>query len=75
MALFKRQQYGAAAEDAIYNVDGIYTFAESGERLNFREGNLSSVFGITGLDETAAPDHAAAWRHLHLARPMDGTES
>ncbi len=59
MALFKPQQYGAAAADAIYNVDGIYTFAESGERLNarlnFRDGNLVSVFGITGQGETAAP--------------------
>jgi hypothetical protein len=59
MALFAPQQYGASAEDAIYAVDGIYTFAESGERLNarlnFRNGALVSVFGITGQGDTGAP--------------------
>jgi hypothetical protein len=58
-ALFAPQQYGAAAEDAIYAVDGIYTFAESGSRLNarlnFRNGQLVSVFGLTGQGETGAP--------------------
>lgn len=59
MALFVPQQYGASAEDAIYAVDGIYTFAESGSklnaRLNFRNGKLVSVFGLTGQGETGAP--------------------
>jgi hypothetical protein len=59
MALFAPQQYGASAEDAIYAVDGIYTFAESGSqlnaRLNFRNGQLVSVFGITGQGDTGAP--------------------
>ena len=58
MALFAPQQYGASAEDAIYTVDGIYTFAESGSqlnaRLNFRNGQLVSVFGITGQCDTGA---------------------
>ncbi len=30
-ALFKPQDYGRSAEDAIYTVDGTYTFAGSGE--------------------------------------------
>jgi hypothetical protein len=59
MALFAPQQYGASAEDAMYAVDGIYTFTESGSqlnaRLNFRNGQLVSVFGITGQGETGAP--------------------
>jgi hypothetical protein len=59
MALFSPQEYGASAEDAIYVVDGIYTFAESGSqlnaRLNFRNGRLVSVFGITGQGDTGAP--------------------
>jgi len=59
MALFAPQEYGASAEDAIYAVDGIYTFAESGSQLNtrlsFRNGQLVSIFGITGLGDTGAP--------------------
>jgi len=59
LALFTPQQYGATAENAIYTVEGIYTFADSGERLNafinFRDGEMVSVFGITGTDDTGAP--------------------
>jgi hypothetical protein len=59
MALFTPQQYGASAEDAIYTVDGVYTFAENGSQLNsrlyFRNGKLVSVFGVTGQGETGAP--------------------
>jgi hypothetical protein len=58
-ALFAPQQYGAAAANAIYAVDGLYTFAESSgqlnARLNFRNGELVSVFGITGQGDTGAP--------------------
>ena len=59
VALFTPQQYGATAADALYSVDGVYTFASSGEqlnaRLNFRDGNLVSVYGITGQGDTGAP--------------------
>lgn len=59
LALFTPQQYGATAEDAIYTVEGIYTFASSGERLNafinFRDGEMVSVYGITGTEDTGAP--------------------
>ena len=58
-ALLVPQQYGASAEEAVYAVDGIYTFASSSQqlnaRLNFRNGQLISVFGITGQGDTGAP--------------------
>jgi hypothetical protein len=58
-ALFTPQQYGATAADAIYSVDGVYTFASGGDsmnaRLNFRDGKLVSVYGITGQGDTGAP--------------------
>ena len=40
-------------------MEGIYTFADSGEtvnaRLNFQNGNLVQVFGFTGDNDTGAP--------------------
>jgi len=59
VALFTPLQYGASAADAIYSVDGLYTFASGGDRLNarlnFRDGKMVSVFGITGQADTGAP--------------------
>ena len=59
VALFTPQQYGATAADAIYSVDGVYTYASSGNqldaRLNFRDGKLVNVYGITGQGDTGAP--------------------
>ena len=59
VALFTPRQYGASAADALYTVQGIYTFAASGEQLNaylnFQDGELVSVFGITGDADTGAP--------------------
>jgi hypothetical protein len=67
VALFTPQQYGASAAEAIYSVDGVYTYASSGDtlnaRLNFRDGKLISVFGITGQGDTGAP---------HQIIPQDG---
>jgi hypothetical protein len=58
-ALFKPQTYGAKFEDATYKVDGIYTFADSGNKVNsnliFQNGNLVQVFGVTGNNDTGAP--------------------
>ena len=59
LALFTPQQYGATAENAIYTVEGIYTFVDSGESqnafINFRNGEMVSVYGITGTADTGAP--------------------
>jgi hypothetical protein len=58
-ALFKPQIYGAKFEETTYAVEGIYTFADSGSkvnaRLNFQNGNLVQVFGVTGNNDTGAP--------------------
>jgi len=58
-ALFKPQIYGAKFEETTYAVEGIYTFADSGSkvnaRLNFQNGNLVQVFGVTGQADTGAP--------------------
>ncbi len=46
-------------EEAVYTVDGTYTFASSGEeiraRLYFINGLLRQVFGFTGENEASAP--------------------
>lgn len=59
LALFTPQQYGATAADATYYVEGIYTFADSGARQHayvyFRDGEMISVYGITGEGDTGAP--------------------
>ena len=58
-ALFTPQTYGATYEETTYAVEGIYTFADSGDsvnaRLNFQNGNLVQVFGVTGDNDTGAP--------------------
>jgi hypothetical protein len=59
VAHFTPQSYGASFEDAIYTVDGIYTYADGGEtrysRLYFNDGYLKQVFGFTGQGGTGAP--------------------
>jgi hypothetical protein len=59
VAALTPQSYGAAPEEAIYSVDGIYTYADGGEsryaRLYFRDGVLRQVFGFTGEGGTGAP--------------------
>jgi len=59
-ATLKPQAYGASYEEAVYAVDGIYTFG-TGEgdsryaRLYFMDGALQRVFGFTGEAFTGAP--------------------
>jgi hypothetical protein len=58
-ALFTPQSYGATWEEAVYTVDGIYTFGD-GEgtryaRLYFMGGTLRQVFGFTGEGGMGAP--------------------
>jgi hypothetical protein len=59
LALFTPESYGATFEEAVYTVDGIYTYADGGEsryaRLYFSNGMLRQVFGFTGQTETGAP--------------------
>ncbi|MGC9469424.1 MAG: clostripain-related cysteine peptidase, partial [Anaerolineae bacterium] len=59
VALFKPEVYGATFEEAVYTVDGIYTYADDGEtryaQLRFSDGELRQVFGFTGDDGTGAP--------------------
>ena len=53
------ESYGAAPEDAVYTVDGIFTYRDGGEqryaRLYFQDGQFRQVFGFTGEDGTGAP--------------------
>jgi len=57
-ALLVPQSFGATAEDAVYAVDGTYTF-QSGEtrlaRLTFRNNQLQQVFGFVGDGTAGAP--------------------
>ncbi len=57
--LFTPENYGFTYEEAIYSVEGMYTFAQNDESLNarlyFQNGALTSVYGFTGVDETGAP--------------------
>jgi hypothetical protein len=59
LAALRPESYGASPEDAVYTVDGIYTYADGGEsrysRLYFQDGLLRQVFGFTGQDGTGAP--------------------
>ncbi len=58
-ALFTPVTYGASGEEAVYTVDGIYTFASSGEsqnaRLYFMNGVLQQVYTFTGEETASAP--------------------
>jgi hypothetical protein len=58
-AHFTPQSYGASFEEAIYTLDGIYTYGDGGEaryaRLYFSDGVLRQVFGFTGEGGTGAP--------------------
>jgi hypothetical protein len=59
MALLSPEAYGAAPEEAVYTVEGIYTYADGGERryakLHFSDGALHHVYGITGEGDVGAP--------------------
>ena len=59
VARFTPETYGADIEDAVYTVDGTYTYADGGEtrhaRLYFQNGLLRQVFGFTGTNGNGAP--------------------
>jgi hypothetical protein len=58
-ALFAPSDFGRTYEEAVYTVDGTYTFASSGQRLAARlyfvDGVLRRVFGFTGQLDLGAP--------------------
>ncbi|MCP4140559.1 MAG: hypothetical protein GY755_09765 [Chloroflexi bacterium] len=58
-ALFVPENYGQSAADASYSVEGLYTFAETGEsrkaKLYFQDEALQSVFVFTGQEGIGAP--------------------
>ena len=59
IALFNPSAYGVSAEEAVYVVQGVYTFAESGEQrraeLYFKDGKLFQIFGYQGNETAGAP--------------------
>lgn len=57
-ALLSPQSYGAAAEDAVYTVDGTYTYVDGEQRaarLYLSDGELRNVYGFTDAAQTGAP--------------------
>ncbi len=58
-ALFTPRSYGETWEQAIYTVDGVYTYADSNDqraaRLVFSNGSLQQVLGFTGEADASAP--------------------
>ena len=67
-------------EEAVYSVDGTYTYADGGEtrsaRLYFRNGELRQVFGFTAAGASGAPREiiAAARRPVYDPAAVDGPE-
>lgn len=59
LALFNPTSYGETAENAVYRVNGTYTFADTGEQryaqLLFRDGVLIQILGFTSETDTGAP--------------------
>ena len=56
--LLRPGSYGAAPEDAVYTVDGTYTYTDGvtrPARLYFSNGVMRQVFGFTGDGFTGAP--------------------
>ena len=59
LALLAPIAYGASAENAVYSLDGTYTFADTGEQkyaqLLFTDGKLTQVYGYQGASNAGAP--------------------
>jgi hypothetical protein len=59
LAMFTPTVYGASAGEAVYTINGTYTFADSGEQrfaqLLFMDGWLTQVYGYQGTDDAGAP--------------------
>jgi hypothetical protein len=63
LALFSPISYGANPDEAIYAVEGTYTFADTGEtrkaQLWFKGESLFQVYGFVGSSTTGAPSEIA----------------
>ncbi|MFZ3071387.1 MAG: hypothetical protein WA110_09750 [Anaerolineaceae bacterium] len=59
LALFNPVSHGASAEQAVYSVQGTYTFADTGKQrqaeLYLKDGNLFQVFGFKGEEIASQP--------------------
>ena len=59
LALFNPQSYGSDASEAVYYVDGTYTYQSSGEsrtaQLLFKDGKMFKVLTYTGSATASAP--------------------
>jgi hypothetical protein len=57
--LLRPETYGAMPEEAVYTVEGTYTYADSGDtrpaQLILQGGKVQQVFGFTGDGATGAP--------------------
>jgi hypothetical protein len=82
VALFNPQAYGDNAEDAIYAVQGTYTFAQTGEQrraeMYFKDGRLFQIFGFLGDETASAPAEISAsvgdtFTILHQWMELDDT--
>lgn len=52
------ESYGKSYEDAVYSIDGLYTYTDGEQRyarLYFRDGTLQQVMGFTGDSTAGAP--------------------
>jgi hypothetical protein len=52
------ETYGRSPEEAIYSVNGLYTYVDGEQRsarMTFQNGVMMQVFGFTGENGTAAP--------------------
>lgn len=58
-ALFSPESYGKSSAEAVYSVEGIYTFSDSGDqqnaRLFFVNGVLQDVYGFSGEATAGSP--------------------
>jgi hypothetical protein len=59
VAHFTPRSFGESSAEAVYTVDGAYTYSEGGEsraaQLYFQDGTLQHVYGFSNADGSGAP--------------------
>jgi hypothetical protein len=58
VAALNPESYGRTPEEAVYSVNGTYTYVDGEQRdarMTFQNGVMMQVFGFTGENSTAAP--------------------